>query len=239
MVNLNKVIIFLLAALLISCGASKEEKLEAKQIAESPAWVKQRPINNMYYVGIAKISKASYNNYSEAAKKMALNDLASEISVTIESNTIVSSVEDNGGFKSDFSRYIEMEMRNDLEGYTMVAEYETGRMYMVYYRLSKQKWRSIQAKRKKAAADRAFTQYSQAQKEIKDLKYNSAIKSLTNSLLELKKYWNEPVYHKIDEEDKRLDIEIRSQLSEMLSEIKLELSSEDIVLNTKNSFPSK
>ncbi|OYT11651.1 MAG: hypothetical protein B6I18_03420 [Bacteroidetes bacterium 4572_112] len=237
--NINKIVYFLLTALLISCGASKEEKLEAKQMSEAPVWVKQRPINNMYYVGIAKISKASYSNYSEAAKKMALNDLASEISVTIESNTIVSSVEDNGGFKSDFSRYIEMEMRNDLEGYTMVAEYETGRMYMVYYRLSKQKWRSIQAKRKKAAADRAYTQYSQAQKEIKDLNYNSAIMTLTNSLLELKKYWNEPVYHTIGDEDKRLDIEIRSQLSEMLSEIKLVLSSENIVLNTKNSFSSK
>ena len=237
--SLYKILFFLSLSFLISCGASKEDKLEAKQMAMAPIWVKQRPLTKMYYIGIAKINKASYNNFSEAAKKMALNDLASEISVTIESNTIVSSVEDNGGFESDFSRYIEMEMRNDLEGYTLKGEYETSRMYMVYYQLSKQKWRSIQAERKKAAADRAYTQYSQAQKEIKDLNYNAAIKSLTNSLLELKKYWNEPVSHNIDGQKQRLDVAIRSQLSELLSEIKLEVSSKNVVLNSKNNFSTK
>ncbi len=225
-------------AILSSCGASKEAKVEAQQLAAAPQWVKQRPITNMYYVGVAKINKLNYpDNYRESAKKMALNDLASEISVTIESNSIVSSYEDNGGFKSDFSRYIQMQMRKDLEGYTMKGEYETNQMYMVYYQLSKQKWRAIKAERKKATADRAYTQYSQALKNISELQYKSAIKSLTNALLELKNYWNEPVYHVLENENKeRLDVAIRSKLSEILSNIKLVASPKTILLQSSNNY---
>ena len=223
----------------MSCGASKADKLEATQMAAAPQWAKQRPLNNMYFIGIAKINKTSYSNYTESAKKMALNDLASEISVVIESNTIVSSSENNNNFETDFSRYIKMEMRKDLEGYTLKGEYETSRMYMVYYQLSKQKWKQIQAKRKSAAADRAFTLLMQSQTEISNLQYSAAIKTLTNSLLEIKNYWNEPVFHSIEGGQMRLDTEIRTQLSGILSEVKLVVDNESIILNTKNDFQSK
>ena len=232
-----KIFSLVIVSLLISCGASKEAKIDAKQMASAPEWVMNRPITKMYYIGIARINKANYSqNFRETAKKMALNDLASEISVNIESSSIVSSYEDNGGFKSEYSRYIEMEMRNELEGHTMVGEFETDKMYMVYYRLSKQKWRAIQAEKKKAAADRSFSQYTQAQKQIKNLEYKSAVKSLTNAILELKKYWNEPVFHVIDNEKQRLDIEIKEELSTILSEMKLVASPKKVELNTKNNF---
>ncbi len=232
-----KIISLILVSLMISCGASKEAKVDAEQMAAAPKWVAQRPITNMFYVGIARIEKANYpQNFRESAKKMALNDLASEISVTIESSSIVSSYENNSGFESEYSRYIEMEMRNELQGHTMVGEYETDKMYMVYYHLSKQKWRAIQAEKKKAASDRSFSLFTQAQKQINNLEYKSAVKSLTNSILELKKYWNEPVYHMIDNQKQRLDIVIKEELSTILSEMKLVAIPKNISLNNKNNF---
>ena len=61
---------FLLGIVLASCGSLKEDKLEAKQMAAAPDWVKSRPISQTYYIGIAKISKLNYpDTYSEVAKK--------------------------------------------------------------------------------------------------------------------------------------------------------------------------
>jgi len=234
-------LIFLLFSLLIlgSCSSSKMAKQEAAQMEAAPSWVKQRPVNSMYYIGIAKINKANYpNNYQDIAKKKALNDLASEISVNIQSNSIVSSYEDQAGFKSEFSNYIQMEMSKDLTGYQVQGTYETTESYMVYYRLSKDKWKQIQAERKKAAADKAFTLYSQGQKEELELNYPAAAKSYLNALLEIKKYWNEAVYYTIDGEQQRLDLDIRSNLTSLLSDIVLDVQPLSISLNQKNNFKS-
>ncbi|RLD42489.1 MAG: hypothetical protein DRI86_11570 [Bacteroidetes bacterium] len=234
------IIIFFFLLGIVSCGSIKEDKLEANQMAAAPEWVKKRPVSQSNYIGIAKINKANYSDtYNQAAKKMALNDLASEISVKIESNTIVSSSEDNSGFKSDFSRYIQMEMQKDLEGYTLAGEYETSKMYMIYYQLSKSKWKTIQAQRKRAAAERAYSLYEHAQLKISSLEYKSAIKTLTNAILEIKKYWNEPVFYKINEENIRLDSEIRIQLTKILSELKLQTNNQTIILSPENNFKSE
>jgi hypothetical protein len=206
----------------------------------APAWVKERPMSSMYYVGVAKVSKLSYpDSYQEVAKKVALNDLASEISVNIQSNSLVSSYEDNAGFKSEFTRFIQMEMTKDLAGYQMQGSFETDEQYMVYYRLSKAKWAEIQAERKRAAADRSNTLYEQGKKEEQELNYPTAIKSYLNALLELKKYWNEAVYYTVDGEKKRLDLELRSALTNILSDIQLSINPDNIKLNYKNHFKDK
>jgi hypothetical protein len=221
---------------LIACGASKSAKRTAAEMEVAPAWVKARPITNMYYIGIGKVSKISYpNDYQEAAKRVALNDLASEISVNIQSNSLMSSYEDNAGYKSEFTRFIQMEMAKDLTGYQMFGNFETQDQYMIYYRLSKVKWAEIQAKRKKAAADRAETLYHQAQKEKNELNYTAAVKSYLNSLLELKKYWNEAVYYSVGN-GQRLDLDIRQALTETLADIKLDVNPSRIDISIQNHF---
>ena len=237
--TIKSITYILLLSILFSCASTKQAKLEAEQMESAPQWVKSRPVSNMYYIGIAKVSKNTYkNNYQEAAKKQALADLSSEIGVKIESNSIISSFEDNGGFQSEFSRYIRMEMQNNIEGYQQKGEFETSSMYMVYYQLSKAKWKIIQEKRKNTAASRAYTQYSQGLKDVSELSYPSAIRSFTNGLLELKKYWNEPVYYKVGDSRKRIDIEIRQKLSEILSEVKISVNIKKCVLNNNNSYRS-
>ena len=50
--------------------------------APRPTWVSARPVTGGYYVGIGLANK-NRPDAQEAAKKNALNDLASEISVTV------------------------------------------------------------------------------------------------------------------------------------------------------------
>jgi len=236
-----RLLIFLSIIFLSSCsGSKKAARVEALQMEQSPAWVKARPVSTMYYIGIAKVNKKNYpENYTETAKKIALNDLASEISVNIQSSSIVSSFEDNSGFKSEFTRYIQMEMTKDLTAYQMQGSFETSEQYMVYYRLSKAKWAQIQDERKKAAADRSFNLFKQGEKEKLELNYASAIRSYINALLELKKYWNEAVYFPISEQKSRLDLAIRTNLISMLSEIQLVVQPQPLQLNIKNGFKEK
>ena len=232
----NLIVVFFIIVL-SACSSSRSAKRVAAEMEAAPAWVKSRPITNIYYVGIGKVNKKSNpNNYQEAAKRIALNDLASEISVNIQSNSLMSSFEDNAGFKSEFTRYIQMEMSKDLEGYQMQGSFETEDQYMVYYRLSKVKWAEIQAKRKAAAADRAKNLFLQAQKEKEALNYTSAIKTYLNSLLEIKKYWNEAVYYSIDNQKRRLDMDIRSDLISTLSEIQLIVEPSVLDINYNNHF---
>ncbi len=230
----------LVLLVLTACGSTKKMSKHEEQMLNAPQWVKTRPINGMYYIGIAKVNKSSYpSNYIEAAKKIALNDLASEISVQIQSNSIVSSFEDNAGYRSEFSRYIKMEMTKDLSGYQQQGSFETDELYMVYYRLSKAKWAEIQAKKKNAAADRAITAFTQAKNDKYELNYISAINSSINALLELKKYWNESVYYTVDNQQRRLDIDIREFIVSTLSSIKLVYSPSKLELNAENEFKEK
>jgi len=235
-----KYLIISLLVLITACSSSKTARKNKAQMEVAPAWVKERPMSNMYYIGVAKVNKSSYpDRYQEVGKNIALNDLASEISVNIQSNSLVSSYEDNAGFQSEFTRFIQMEMTKDLVGYQMQGSYETDEQYMVYYRLSKAKWAEVQAERKRAAADRSNTLYQQGKKEEQNLNYPAAIKSYLNALLELKKYWNEAVYFSTNGENKRLDLELRSALTNILSSIQLKIEPRTIELNYKNQFKDK
>lgn len=238
--KLNLFIYLSIIIILSSCGSSKKLSKHEEQMLTAPEWVKARPINNLYYIGISKVSKITYpSNYREAAKRVALNDLASEISVTIESNSLVSTFEDNAGYKSEFSRYIKMEMQKDLSGYQLVSSFETEEMYMVYYRLSKSKWAEIQAKKKQAAVGRSYTAYQQSINDKAELNYISSINASITALLELKKYWNEPTYYQNEGENRRLDIDIRESIVNTLSEIELKYEPTKLVLDATNKYSGK
>jgi hypothetical protein len=120
----------------------------------------------------------------------------------------------------------------------MQGSFESPEKYMVYYRLSKSKWKQIQAERKKAAADKAYTLYVQAKKEEKELNYPAAIKSYLNALLEIKKYWNESVFYTFDAQQQRLDLAIQSSLITILSSFSIEVFPSKLELNIDNDFRS-
>ena len=70
--------------------------------AQEPNWVKERPVSNRYFIGIVSADKNN-KDYRTVAKAEALNDLASEISVTISSELIDIMVEYTG-FSEEYAR---------------------------------------------------------------------------------------------------------------------------------------
>jgi len=218
--------------LILSCSTSK------KAIDENqPEWSKSRPQTDYYYIGISKVSKKIHpTDYRETAKQMALNDLSSEISITIKSNSIISSFEDNDNFRSDYQQYINAETNKDLSGFEMVADYDTKYSYQVYYRLSKKKWAEIQLQRKHNAAKKAFHWYQQANNETKILNYRSAIQYYINGLVEIKKYWSESVNYTDENNNIEIDQSIKKELLILLSNINIKLNRTKISLDSKNHY---
>ena len=220
-----------LLSLLLSCSSTKNLQEEA------PLWSQSRPKTDFYYIGIAKIDKHLYpENYRQTAKKIALSDLASEISVKIESNSLLSSHENNNHFSSDYQQYIKTEMNKDLSGFEMVDEYETKQTYQVYYRLSKEKWANIQAQKKKTATDKAYQWYRKASEQKENLNYLVAIQNYLNGLLEIKQYLNEAVFYKIEDKTEPLDYLLKSELMNLLSDMTIDGNSSTITLNSNNRY---
>ena len=110
-----------------------------------PKWVKNRPISSEYYIGVSVVSK-DVENYMQLAKNKALQDLASQISINISSNSVLHQFEDNTSFKEEFESQVRTSLVQELEAYEFVASWNNkrGNEYWEYYRLSKQQYALLQ-----------------------------------------------------------------------------------------------
>ena len=109
----------------------------------APQWVKERPVSSEYYIGIAVTNKnTNAGNYMQLAKNQALQDLASEISINISSNSVLHQFEDNTSFKEEFEANVKTSIVQELEAYEMLASWTNKKTneYWVYYRLSKNQY---------------------------------------------------------------------------------------------------
>ena len=105
-------------------------------LAQEPGWVKQRPTSQQYFIGIGSADKTS-SGYRNLAKADALNDLASEISVSVSSE-LIDVMTEYSGFSEEYARSeIRMSTKDDLEGYERYDDYNGKDSYWIYYRISK------------------------------------------------------------------------------------------------------
>ncbi|SVC13296.1 uncharacterized protein METZ01_LOCUS266150, partial [marine metagenome] len=105
-------------------------------LAQEPGWVKRRPTSQQYFIGIGSSDKTS-SGYRNRAKADALNDLASEISVSVSSE-LIDVMTEYSGFSEEYARSeIRMSTKDDLEGYERYDDYNGKDSYWIYYRISK------------------------------------------------------------------------------------------------------
>ena len=207
-------IAFLVLVLVSSCGSKKV------RVDDRPSWVKTRPLSDTDYVGIAKSSKVQTPyKYEQLAKKDALVDLSSEISVNISSSSILSSVETPQGFAESYSSLIKSKSKNDIEGYELVSTYDTGTEYWCYYRLNKEKYKRLRNEKKKTAVSKSLDLYKRSRISRNEGRLKSAIISDIKAIEAVKDYWNEDIEVEIDEEDVLLGNELMSNLNVLIDEL--------------------
>lgn len=213
-----KYIYLFLLPFVFSCGVKKTASIEPMPVA--PNWVQQKPIENFYYSGIGMAVKSG-NNYQAIAKNNALNDLASEISVQINSTSVLYQIESNEQFREDFRANTRLSSIENIEGFELVDSFENGREFWVYYRLSKSEYLALKKAREEKAISRALDLYSTAKEFRLNTQYDDALIYGVKSIEAIKAYLGEGLKVDYDGEEIYLGNELFSFISETVNDINI------------------
>lgn len=202
-----------------------------------PQWIDSRPLNSSYYIGIGSASKQMEPlEYANTAKKNALDDLTSEISVVVKSESFLNTMQSNQYFEESFTSVIATYSEERIEDFEVVDVWEDGDEYWIYYRLSKARHDEIKREKKHNAMSAAADFYLKGKTAEDNGNLRVALDLMLRGLFELAAYWNE--VNEFDVEGRRvfLDNEIFSHLREMMNHTELNITPSNIVLNPSNGF---
>ena len=177
--------------MLASCASHKANK--------KPTWVNQRPVNDAYYVGVGIAQKNNNTqNYQQAAKKEALNDLISEIKVNVSSNSVLQSLQNNAEFKQQFESLVKITALNEIENYEVVDSWENADYFWIYMRLNKTQYADMRRKRMQNALARAEDFFTRAEELDVKTNYVQVLRLKLKALTAIQDYLNEDLqtFHK-------------------------------------------
>ncbi len=181
---------FILTGLLMitACKSSRTGK-------PKPVWVDQRPVNEAYYIGIGMASKLSNAaDYQQIAKKNAINDLVSEIKVTVSSNSVLKQYQKNAAFNQQFESDVRVTALNTIEEFTVVDSWEDATNFWIYYRLSKDDYKAAIRRKMMMAMEQSESYYNHAQSLSRE-QFTQSLRLKVKALVALQAYLNEDVQH--------------------------------------------
>lgn len=225
--KIQLIFLLLLPILFSSCQIMKQAGFGK---TPKPDWVMAKPQSSMYYTGVSSSPKKGYlpADYQANAQQKALGDLASSISVNIESTSVLSIIEMNYNINENFTSEITASTNQQLEGYELVDSWEDSDYYWVYYRLSKTKYRAQKLEKKELSILDAKNKYYQARELLgRDLHYN-AFQFYVESLTSLKPYLAESTLTDIDGDQKDLGNEIFGAIADFVNELNITFIEDDI-----------
>ena len=177
--------------LLYSCSTSQKSQSEKKEStpAKKPEWVISRPVDKSYYQGIGVAMVNTYTQgHVEEAKKKALNDLTSEISVTVKSTSMMQQVERNEELNSMYQNLTKLTSENSIEGYELVASWGDEKEYWVYYRLSKSLYNANKQRKLDRAKAVGEQFYQSGRKAVSEGNSGRAYEDFVKGLAAIREY---------------------------------------------------
>ncbi|MFZ9954852.1 MAG: LPP20 family lipoprotein [Flavobacteriales bacterium] len=226
-------VLYIVAALvfLLSCSGSKEavQKQEAKKQdkMEVPQWVNERPSSSIYYVGIGYASKkTSPVDFRDIAKKNALNDLASGISVNVSTNSVLSQLETNNLYREEFKQDINVSVNEQLQNYEEVATYENVEGIWVYYQLSKSEYQEAKQKEVDAAVYQGLDYLKKAIDFKSQGRYKDCLLSYVSGMEKIKRHLDQSLETQLDGRTISLGNELFNGYRTVLNEIVIDAQEE-------------
>ncbi|MCK9255906.1 MAG: hypothetical protein GX793_06250 [Bacteroidales bacterium] len=229
MKSLQIIVLFQLLTLVASCQTLKKQKFVKTPM---PEWVKTKPQNSMYFIGVSSAPKKGFTpaDYMASAQQKALGDLASSISTNIESSSVLSVIESNFQLDENYSKEIIASTSHQLEGYELVETWEEENFYWVYYRLSKSHYVKMREEKKQQSIEEAKNKYYQATELMgRQLQYN-AFQFYAEALTSLKPYLGESTITEINGDEKDLGNTIFSALADFVNDINISFKESDITI---------
>ena len=185
--------IFLLS--LAGCSAkytapsATNDNRRATLVTMPPEWVSQRPVSQAYYTGIGGAAKSMGVNYTQSAKKSALEDLISEIQVKVSSSSFLHQMDKDNQYSEEYQAKIKTTAENEIQDFELVDSWEDGTNYWVYYRLSKAKYRALQEQKRAEALAIALDYYKKGQAAEKQV--NNSLSYHLQALYSMRDYLGE------------------------------------------------
>lgn len=236
---MNRLLILAALGVLTACKGRQQPQGPVEQPvnteAARPDWVKQRPSSGSYYIGVGLSSKGR-PDFQETAKKNALNDLASEISVTVEGNSLLYTLDRKYQFDESFTSTIRTTTNELIEGFELVDSWENGTEYWTYYRLSKAEHARLKAERKAQAIGTALDLHQRARASIGSGDLKGAMDQDLRALIAMKAYWGENDVVDLDGRQVPLVNEVFGHLQSLMTGVRLTLLPERCELGYGNHY---
>ena len=185
-----------------------------------PEWVKEYPVSETHYTGIGIADRSTHPlDYIKIAQQNALQNLMSQIKVTISSQSVFLQMERENGYEEDFKSNIEVKAKEILEGYELVSTYTQSNEYWVYYQLSKQKYHETRNARIQEAIEES--KYFLNKAVLYSTPYKDKYIYYVKALAKLEPYLSEPLLTEFDRENVYLGSEIIARFRSYVDDYQL------------------
>ena len=230
--------LFFAGCIFFSCGGGKQTAASKRVVYDpAPEWVSQRPHDGAYYIGVGSSNKKTQPlDFQTIAKKNALNDLATEISVRIQGETTMNTQEYNKAFSEDFMSSIKTSTDAKIEDFEVAGLWENETEYWVFYRLNKGQYQSKIREKKRQALSSANDFLEKGRTAAKEGNVNTSFDLYMHGLFAMKDYWTEPNEFETASGKIFLDNELMNSLRSLFSDLKIEVPVDKITLDSKNGF---
>ncbi len=217
--------------LIISACSPKVQPPDPESL--KPAWLRTEPYQDGYYTGIGHSKKDGSNNYIQAAKKSALDDLVSDIKVNVSSTSVLSQFEADKKFTEQYEQIIKTTTADEIEEFELVDAWEDEANYWVYYRLSIARYRQIKEEQKRNATLLATDYLQKARQAEKDGERLQSVTYYFQAFRSIEKYLGEAIRATIDGKEVLLVNEIYASIQNVLDKINVRVDPTTIELNRR------
>lgn len=159
----------------------------AAMFAQEPQWVTRRPVAEGKYLGIG-MAPLSDPDCRNKAVSNAMMDIASQISVSIETSSFMQTLDVDGRSKELFEEKVKSKMAANIQGQELKDSYQSATHYYVYYELDKKKYEKHVVAQKKKGTELGLDYYSKGQAAEASHSYANAVKLYAKGLEAIEPY---------------------------------------------------
>lgn len=214
---MKKLIFSLIILSIIFSGCSVSSKIPVEPM---PSWLQNRPSSSLYFIGIGGVKKnGTPDYYMKASREDALADMASSISTSISSVSVVSRIDNSSGYAESFSENVKSQASEMFQDAELVDQYQTETDYFSYYRILKSDYYRIKRERKQNAVASALQKYTSGLEQENRDNFVQAITFYVQGLTSLRDYLDQVSMVKVNGDSIDLANEFFSRVTKLGSDI--------------------
>lgn len=222
---------------LFSCGSRNKITQTIIDPNPRPEWAFSRPIDAIYYIGIGSSNKITFpTDYSIVAKKNALSDMSSEITVNISGESFYHTIDNNFDYSEEFQSIVRSTFKEEITDFEIVDSWENENEFWIFTRISKSEHTRLKNLKKKKVLDQSYANYKTGLTYRTDGKLADALDLFSKGLLNMKEYWSENNLYIAENGNLFLDNALYEQIRRICSELELISSDNTFNLSYKNGF---